>query len=245
MSSEDRDRRPLGPHDPAAPAGRSSPTDLAAFLADAARAPRAAVGGRLIFALDATASRSPTWESAARLQAAMFEEAARVGGLSVQLVYYRGSGECRAGRWLADPRALADLMGRVTCAAGITQIGRVLAHAAAEAAERTVDALVFVGDALEEEPGELFDRAAALALRGVPVFLFQEGHDARVGEVFAEVARLTGGAHVPFDAGAAARLGALLRAVAAWAAGGATALAALADRPDGEGARLLLERMRD
>jgi hypothetical protein len=65
----------------------------------------AAHGGRLIFALDATASRQPTWDTACQLQAEMFRETVAIGGLSVQLVYYRGLGECRASRWLSQPGA--------------------------------------------------------------------------------------------------------------------------------------------
>src|SRR6516165_9316393 len=60
--------------------------------------------GRLIFALDATASRQPTWDTACQLQAEMFREVSGIGPLDVQLVYYRGpvglpEGECRASRW--------------------------------------------------------------------------------------------------------------------------------------------------
>jgi len=51
---------------------------------------------QLIFALDATASREPTWEKATTLQSQMFAEAASVGALDLQLVYYRGHDECRA-----------------------------------------------------------------------------------------------------------------------------------------------------
>ena len=54
--------------------------------------------GRVIFALDATASRQPTWDTACMLQAEMFRETATIGGLDVQLVYYRGESEC-------EPRA--------------------------------------------------------------------------------------------------------------------------------------------
>ena len=66
------------------------------------------VRGRLIFALDATASRQPTWDTAAQLQAEMFETVAAIGGLDVQLVYFRGFKECVASRWLSDPKALAQ-----------------------------------------------------------------------------------------------------------------------------------------
>ena len=88
--------------------------------------------GRLIFALDATMSRQPTWDSACRLQADMFNETASVGGLDVQLVYFRGLGECRASRFVSDPRALAGLMEKIDCRSGHTQIAKVLAHARRE-----------------------------------------------------------------------------------------------------------------
>src|SRR5690242_11858477 len=66
--------------------------------------------GRLMFALDATMSRQPTWDTACTLQADMFREAAAIGGLDVQLVYYRGLGECRASQWVSEPEALGRLM---------------------------------------------------------------------------------------------------------------------------------------
>ena len=62
--------------------------------------------GRLIFGLDATMSRQPTWDQACKLQAEMFREAAAIGGLDIQLVYYRGLAECRASSWVADPNRL-------------------------------------------------------------------------------------------------------------------------------------------
>src|SRR3546814_12721854 len=37
--------------------------------------------GRLIFAMDATASREPTWDRASHLQAEMFKETEALGGL--------------------------------------------------------------------------------------------------------------------------------------------------------------------
>src|SRR5262245_9729423 len=76
--------------------------------------------GRLIFALDATASREPTWDRAAMLQSEMFDAVAGIGRLDVQLVYFRGIDECRASRWLTSAAALHGLMQRVRCAAGET-----------------------------------------------------------------------------------------------------------------------------
>ena len=218
--------------------------DVAAFL-DAARrtpAPTAGTRGRLIIALDATMSRQPTWDVAQRLQARMFDVAARSGGLDVQLVYYRGLGECRASRFVSEGRGLAELMSRIEVRGGETQIRRVLAHARDEAKRAKVGALVFVGDAMEENPDALAALAGELALQGVRAFMFQEGRDPSARRVFAEIARLTGGVYDAFDSGASARLEALLRAAAAYAAGGQKALALEAESDPT--ARLLLAQMR-
>jgi hypothetical protein len=196
--------------------------------------------GRLIFAMDATMSRQPTWDMALALQAEMFQTVKAVGGLDVQLVYFRGAGECRASRWVSDPDALAALMVQVACAGGYTQIGKVLGHARTEAGKKRVSALVYVGDCMEEDIDDLCGRAGELALLGVPVFLFQEGADARAEKAFREIARLTKGAYCRFDAGSATQLRELLAAVAVYAAGGRKALEALT----GSGARQLLQQLK-
>ena len=196
--------------------------------------------GRLIFAMDATMSRQPTWDMALALQADMFQAVKAVGGLDVQLIYFRGTAECRASRWVSDPEALAALMTRVHCAGGFTQIGKVLSHARAESGKKPVNALVYVGDCMEEDIDDLCGRAGELALLGAPVFLFQEGGDARAEKAFREIARLTKGAYCRFDAGSAAQLKELLSAVAVYAAGGRKALEALS----GRGARALLQQLR-
>src|ERR1700737_98192 len=103
----------------------SSRADIGAFLGRlAALDPKVTAGerGRLIFALDATMSRQPTWDQACRLQADMFREAAAIGGLDVQLVFYRGLSECRASRWVSQAERLAALMERIDCRGGHTQI---------------------------------------------------------------------------------------------------------------------------
>ena len=200
--------------------------------------------GRLVFALDATMSRQPTWDLACKLQAEMFEETAAVGGLDVQLVYYRGISECRASPWVSNPGRLASLMEKIDCRGGHTQIGRVLGHLRGESKRQRVDAFVFVGDAMEEKIDDLCALAGELGLLGVPAFMFQEGHDAIAEQAFREIARLTKGAWCPFDAGAAAQLRELLRAAAAYAAGGRVALADLSQRSGGAGAVRLLGQMR-
>jgi len=208
--------------------GGAVPAEVADFLRRVAATPapvrKGGQAGRLMFALDATASRQPTWDSACRIQSDMFAAAAELGGLEVQLVFYRGFGECRASPWVGDAADLARRMGGVSCLGGQTQIGRVLAHAAKETGRRRVNALVFVGDACEENPDRLCHLAGELGLLGVPAFVFHEGGDPAVRLVFQQIARLSGGAYCPFDAGSAAQLKELLRAVAVFAAGGRAAL---------------------
>jgi hypothetical protein len=209
------------------PEGRSSSSaDIAAFVAKArAMSPHAAdARGRLVFALDATMSRQPTWDMACTLQADMFREAASIGSLDIRLVYYRGLSECRATGWISDSAQLARLMSKIDCQGGNTQIGKVLSETRREAVASSVRALVFVGDAMEESVDELCAKAGELGLLKVPAFMFQEGHDADAERAFREIARLTGGAWCRFDPGAAAQLRELLRAAAAYAAGGREAL---------------------
>jgi hypothetical protein len=209
------------------PEGRaSSSDDIAAFVAKArAMSPHSAgAHGRLVFALDATMSRQPTWDMACALQADMFREAAALGSLDIRLVYYRGLSECRATGWISDSTQLARLMGKIDCQGGNTQIGKVLSETRREAVASGVRALVFVGDAMEESIDELCTRAGELGLLKVPAFMFQEGNDPVAEQAFREIARLTGGAWCRFDPGAAAQLRELLRAAAAYAAGGREAL---------------------
>ncbi|MER8644717.1 VWA domain-containing protein [Mesorhizobium sp. M1252] len=196
--------------------------------------------GRLILALDATMSRQPTWDVAAKLQGEMFDAVGKAGTLSVQLAYFRGLGECRSSAFVADTNALKQLMTRIDCRAGHTQIGKVLAHALKETAAAKVNALVYIGDAIEEDIDDLAQKAGSLGLHGVPVFVFQEGHDPGAEKAFKEIARLSKGAWFRFDRRAAATLAGLLSAVAVYATGGLKALEAR-DRP---GDRLLIEHLR-
>ncbi|MGD9845811.1 MAG: VWA domain-containing protein [Variibacter sp.] len=243
MSNDRPDRPPVDSRRP--PPQAASRAEVDAFLAKArATAPLVEAGqrGRLLFALDATMSRQPTWDTACRLQADMFSAAAAVGGLDVQLVYYRGFGECRSSRWVSQPERLADLMRRIDCRGGHTQIGKILAHARRETAQAKVQTLVFVGDAMEEAIDDLAADAGELGLLGVPALMFQEGTDATAERAFREIARLTRGAYCRFDPGAAETLRALLRAAAVYAAGGVRALRDLSQRRD-SGATLLLRQL--
>ena len=227
-------------HTPAPAA--TSRAEIDAFLSHVnTLGPRTEPGkrGRLIFALDATMSRQPTWDTACRLQAEMFREATAAGGLDIQLVYYRGLAECRASPWIAEAARLGALMSGIDCRGGHTQIGKVLAHARRENDRAKVGTLVFVGDAMEETLDDLCAGAGELGLRNIPAFMFQEGYDPVCEQAFREIARLTRGAYCRFAPGAAHELAELLRAAAAYAAGGMKALADLKQRSSAGAVRLL------
>ncbi len=220
---------------------KSHSAEIDAFLRDLQRAPPVRPGGgrgRLMFALDATASREPTWDRACRIQGEMFEATAALGGLDVKLVYYRGFNECKASRWMANAADLHRAMRAVSCIGGETQIERVLAHAIAENQKQKLGALVFVGDAMEENVDHLCQQAGELGLKGVPIFLFHEGGDPIAAKAFQQMAKLSRGAYLRFDLASADRLKDLLGAVAVYAAGGYRALTAYGEKKGGEVLRL-------
>ncbi len=222
---------------------RSTDNEVASFIEKMKSATPSSHGGmrgRLIFAMDATMSRQPTWDMALKLQSDMFLAVKAIGVLDVQLIYFRSFDECRASKWVSDPEALARLMTGMRCLGGFTQIGKVLIHARREAEKQKVNALVYVGDCMEEDIDHLANLAGQLGLLGTPAFMFQEGHDKAAENAFREIARLTKGAYCRFDAGSADQLRELLRAVAAYAAGGRKALESSAH---GHG-QLLLEQLK-
>ena len=180
--------------------------------------------GKLIFAMDATMSRQPSWDRALSIQAEMFAETARIGGLDVQLVYFRGFNECRASKWVSNPTALAKLMTTVDCRGCNTQIGRALAHIKKEMRTTKVNAVIYVGDAMEENIDVLCQAAGEIGLQGTPIFAFQEGSDGNAARAFQEMAKLSRGAYFKLNESSAHMLRELLSAVAVYAAGGRTAL---------------------
>ncbi|MBJ3776463.1 VWA domain-containing protein [Acuticoccus mangrovi] len=240
-----KDKQPLtnGPSS-TSPDTASARGEIDAFLqrARTMAPPRQGARGRLMFALDATMSRQPTWDRAIAIQSEMFAEAAAVGGLDIQLVYFRGFGECRASKWVSDGGRLGAMMTRIDCRGGLTQIGKVLSRAVEETRRTPIQALVYVGDSMEEDVDRLCARAGELGLLKVPVFVFQERRDPVASRAFKEIARLSGGAHLTFDDSAGAELARLLKAVAVYAAGGRKALEDRSRAGDG-GARLLLEKL--
>lgn len=225
--TDDRDKLPA----------KANSDEVSAFLDKIRQTPtvRPAGGrGRLIFAMDATASREPTWDRACQLQGEMFMETESLGGLEVQLVFYRGFGECKASPWVDSSQELVRRMTAVTCRGGETQIGKVLTHALKQTEKKRVDALVFVGDCMEEDVDKLCHQAGQLGIKGVPAFMFQEGPDATAARGFRQIAKLTNGAYCSFDSSSARQLKELLGAVAVYAAGGRMALRDFSARTGGK-----------
>ena len=206
-------------------ARRSSASELAKFIA-AAKTLNPAGAGRLVFALDATMSRQPTWDRACEVQASLFDAVGKAGGLGVQLVYFRGFGECRASKWVMNTAALRDLMTGIDCRGGRTQISKVLKHTIKTSSDGRIGALVYIGDAMEEDADELCHLAGQLGLKGTKAFVFQEGADPLAERTFREMARLTGGAWFRLGPDSSRELAERLGAVAVYARGGHAALEA-------------------
>ena len=215
---------------------KSTSAEVDAFLAKVAGMPvvkSAGVRGRLIFAMDATASREPSWDVACNIQAEMFKDTAALGGLDIQLCYYRGFNEFFTSAWLSSSAGLLEQMTGVHCAGGMTQVRRVFEHAVRESRRAGVNALVFVGDCMEEDVDQVCALGGQLGILGIPAFLFHEGFDPVAKRTFSELARLTKGAYCRFDASSASQLRDLLGAVAVYAAGGRKALEHLGDQKGG------------
>jgi hypothetical protein len=177
---------------------------------------------RLIFAIDATASRQPTWDLASQVQGQMFLEAGKYGGLDVQLVYFRGFGEMKATKFVGSAMPLVQAMTGITCRSGHTQLAKVLRHVAKEHEKAPVAAVILIGDFCEEKLNDVGHAASQVK---VPVYAFLEGEEPEGRAAFEVIAKATGGVVIPFDAGSPGQLRELLGAVAAYVVGGREALA--------------------
>ncbi|MEE8059393.1 MAG: VWA domain-containing protein [Pseudomonadales bacterium] len=227
------------------PKKRPSTTDINHFIDIGSKLPQRSTdkpicGGRLIFALDATASRQPSWDHACQLQGQMFMASDKLGGLQLQLCYYYGFHEFNHSPWLNDSHSLLGIMRNVQCAGGYTQLERVLDHSLTEHAAQPVHAVIIIGDAVEENIDKLCTKAAKLGMFGVPLFMFQEGFDPSVRQSFQHMARLSKGAYATFDDNSASELADLLSAVATFASGGYKAL----QRLHSTAARQLLQQLK-
>jgi len=206
------------------------------FLENASRIPapiEANAQGKLVFGMDATASRETCWDMACKIQADMFSQTAIIGKLEIQLCYYHGYNEFYATNWSQNAEQLQQIMTAVTCKAGQTQLKRIIDHTVAQAKTKKINAMVFIGDCMEELIDGLVASAGQLAMRGIPAFIFHEGYDFTAEKTFRKIAEITNGAYHRFDQSSAKQLSNLLNAVAIYAVGGLSALQTYAKNEPG------------
>jgi hypothetical protein len=221
----------------------SSKNDVQNFLSKLATLTKSGGDARLIFSLDATASRQNTWDVATKLQTEMFLSTQELGGLNVQLCYFRGFGDFYSSSWQSNADELLRTMSGIRCEAGATQIERVLRHSIQENERKKIKCIVYIGDAMEENLDILAQLAGQLGLLSIPVFMFQERNDAVAKEAFIEISRLSKGAYSQFDAASIDQLKELLKAVAIFAAGGLKALQKFSDKSE-KPVKLLEQQLR-
>ena len=195
---------------------------------------------RIIFSLDATASRAPTWQQAQSLHEALFDAASETSELLLQLCYFRGMATFHASPWVATATGLRQELAEVYCEGGTTQLQRLLEHCLTQHPGSTsLKAIIFVGDAVEESANVLNDIAVRCRLAKRPLYIFQEGSDEAASRIFASMAALSGGVHFSLGDNSADRLRRLLQSVIRLATGGRKALESSAHESD----KLLLKKL--
>lgn len=189
--------------------------------------------GRIIFAMDATGSRSHAWEAVSRIHRDMFSAIDTLGELEIKLIYFRGASECRASPWLKDQPTLLRLLGKVACEPGETQIERVLNHVSAENDKSPVHAVIFIGDSCEEPFSGIETKSEILGAKKVPLFVFHDtsgkgnllyGRNPETEKLFRHMAKSSNGAYMMLDTSSSKILSNVLQAVAIFATGGRRAL---------------------
>ena len=194
---------------------------------------------RLVFGVDATASREPAWDTARKVTDALFR--ALPGELDVALAVHGGSRLHTFTAFTANAATLRDRAAAITCCEGATRLLPILSRALSAQGVRVV---VYIGDVFEESPTRARQHADAMGARGIRLIVLHDIADwqaRRDAEFFADLARRTGGCVLPFDANAPDRLRELLRAVAVYAVGGTALLEA--KRADLPAAALLLRHL--
>lgn len=205
-----------------------------------AATPPAPTRPRLIFGVDATASREPAWATARQVTDSLFT--ALPGELDIALAVHGGSFLHTFTDFTANPATLRDRAAAITCRSGRTQLLPILSRALSNPGVRVV---LYIGDVFEESPARARRLADALGAQGTKLIVLHDTADwdaRRDAEFFADLARRTGGCVLPFDATAVQRLRDLLAAVATYAVGGTDLLEQ--KRGDLPAAALLLQHLK-
>ena len=190
---------------------------------------------RLIFAMDATYSRSRAWESASQITADMLCETP--DNLEVQLVYFQGN-TFTSEKFTDNVGKLADAISGVKCEAGYTKLTELASHAVEEAGKGKLRSIIFIGDSFEESLDGMMADLGRLRALGVRIFIFAEGDDREARSNFEQMAKATDGMVFDFDSSAVGKVRDILRGISLLSSGGVQALQAAAKRLPG--AALLL-----
>jgi hypothetical protein len=194
---------------------------------------------RLIFAVDATASREPAWTAARQVTDVLVK--ALPGALDVALAVHGGSRVHTFTAFTSDARTLRDRAAGVSCVAGMTRLLPILSTSLKHPAVRVV---IYIGDLFEENLIRGRQVADAMGAQGTRLIVLHDTADPaarRDAEVFWDLAKRTGGCVLPFDGAASGRLRDILSAVAVYAVGGEKLLRAR--RHELPGAVALLENL--
>jgi len=173
---------------------------------------------RLIFAVDATASREPAWFAARQVTDALVK--ALPGELDVALAVHGGSRVHTFTGFTNDAATLRDRAAGVMCEAGMTRLLPILSTGLKQ---QSVRVIIYIGDVFEEGLPHGRRIADALGARGTKLIVLHDTSDPsarRDTELFWDLAKRTGGCVLPFDASASGRLRDILSAVAVYAVGG-------------------------
>jgi hypothetical protein len=163
------------------------------------------------------------------------------GELDVALAVHGGGMLHTFTPFTSDANALRDRAAGIRCIAGTTRLLPILKRSLDAPGVRVV---VYIGDVFEEAPVRGRQLADIMGLKGIRLIVLHDTadwHARRDAELFADLARRTGGCLLPFDADAPDRLRDLLAAIAVYAVGGTELLERR--RGDLPGAMILLEHL--
>lgn len=205
-------------------------------LAGSRAAPVVEQRPRLVFGVDATASRQPAWESAQRITDRMFD--AIPGALDVALAVHGGSRVHTFTQFSSDVGLFRGKAAAVRCMAGETKLCDLMERALESGGVRVMS---YIGDAFEESREMALALADRFRARGIRLVILADQPSPATLEFFQQLVARAGGAVLDFRAEQLDVMGEVLEGVAALAVGGRKLLAGRGTA----GARLLLEGLRE
>jgi hypothetical protein len=178
--------------------------------------------------LDATASRSYSWELSRTLTAAMFN--AIPGELDIALAWHAGTKLQEITTFSSDAAPFTNAIRSMRTESGQTRLNEILA--AATKMTPPIRVFVYVGDCYEEDEKEAYIYARRLNRIHTTCFFFHDASStdaynqnyidalATAKTVFENIVAITGGMVLPFTRNAPDEIKNLLEAIAVYAAGG-------------------------